>query len=162
MSEHLSGSTPTHKGAAIAAATAAAAAVGSSSSDNVETPRRNDGRHSTGSNKGTAEPAGPSGDSNNATNNTNITHVTFTSSEYDDLVEDIVSDKPQLNLTDLEAKLDIISLDDITVSPVGCLFDGGVRSGGRKSRTRALQTCSQVPQWHHPQGEGAHCPCGVG
>jgi hypothetical protein len=42
--------------------------------------------------------------------------VTFTSSEYDDLVDDIVSDKPQLALADLEAKLDIINPEDLTVS----------------------------------------------
>jgi hypothetical protein len=43
------------------------------------------------------------------------TGVTFTSSELDDLMEDIVSDKPALNLCELEAKLDIISPDDLTV-----------------------------------------------
>lgn len=124
-SENMSGSTPTHKGAAIAAATAAAAAVGSSS-NSASAPHEADGSHSAGSNRGAAEPAAPGGGSNNVTNNTNNTQGTFTGSEYDDLIEDIVSDKPQLNLTDLEAKLDIISLDDITVSQVGrCARLGG-------------------------------------
>jgi hypothetical protein len=107
-----------------------------------------DGRHSTGSNRGAAEPAGLSGGSNNATNITNVTNVTFTSCEYDDLVEDIVSDKPQFNLTDLEAKLDIISLDDITVSRVGCCVGGGVSMGS----VSYMWTCPPQPQWHRPPG----------
>lgn len=142
MSDHLSGSTP--KGAAIAAATAAAAAVGSSGTDSAAgTPHHttSDDRTSSGSNRGgAAEPAGPiaaggGGGQEPRSAATDKTGGTMTSNEYNDLVEDIVSDKPQLSLTDLEAKLDIISPEDLTVSvALTCAglcvaLEGGVQAG---------------------------------
>lgn len=93
----------------MAAATAAAANVGNSSGS-TGASRPTDGQNSSGSNRGTAaEPSGPVAGSSG-------TAVTFNSSEYDELAEDIVTDKGTLNLSDLEAKLDIISSEDLTVS----------------------------------------------
>jgi hypothetical protein len=118
MSDNLSGSTPQ---SAVAAATAAAAAVGSTS-NSTGTPRHADGRHSSDSARAaalmqSAEPAGPASAGRNVSNTNNTAASnTFTSSEYDDLAEDIVSDTAALKLSDLEAKLDIISPEDLTVS----------------------------------------------
>lgn len=135
LQDHLSdvGSTPK------AAAVAAAAAVGSSSSNSASTPGQPDGRHSSGSRGGAAEPAGPQGSSGHAAAS-HGTAVTFTSSEYDDLVDDIVSDKPQLNLSDLEAKLDIINPEDLTVS----VEEGSVCCCSVKAFTDCRAVCRGV------------------
>lgn len=168
MSDHLSGSTP--KGAAIAAATATAAPISSSGTDSAAgTPRHttSDDRTSSGSNRGgAAEPAGPvaaGGGQEPRSAATDKTAGTMTSNEYDDLVEDIVSDKPQLSLTDLEAKLDIISPEDLTVSPVlPCpglymVLEGGVQAVSGHAQGYRLPHTLVVCKWR--QCAKAACVC---
>jgi hypothetical protein len=152
--EHVSSdlhaaSTPKAAAAAVAAATAAAAAAGESGSGGSgstprhatdshgsggnSTPRHTtdshgstgsaSGRHRTASDGGAGGHGGGAG-GGNATASSGTPKVT--SSEFDELMDEVVSDKPTMKLSDLESRLEMIAIEDLQVC-CSASFEGEVR-----------------------------------
>lgn len=67
----------------------------------------------------TAAAGGPSSASADNSGQQHSSTTTFTCSEYDDLVEDLVTESPKISLSDLEARLEIIKPEDLEVIGLG-------------------------------------------